>query len=145
MKILISLLIIIFSYFSLKAQTLVGNDTIKSSENRLTNKEEVPVVEELPQFPGGSNNMSKFIAENYNFPEKTIKKIDGKVYVSFLIDEEGKINQIQILKGIDKEIDDEILRVVSIMPAWKPATMNGRNVRVKMTIPIKLYKPRKKK
>ena len=60
------------------AQTFDKNDTIKSSQNQSANKEEVPVVEELPQFPGGSNNMAKFIAENYKYSDKTNKKLMKK-------------------------------------------------------------------
>lgn len=98
------------------------------------------VVEQMPQFPGGGNReMQLFIIKNFVYSrEATNMGIEGKVYVSFEVGSDGKIEKVQVLKGLGYGLDEEAVRVVKKMPSWEPGRMNGRNVKVKMTIPIKL-------
>ncbi|MBC7389626.1 MAG: energy transducer TonB [Opitutaceae bacterium] len=98
------------------------------------------VVEQMPQFPGGGvKEMQLFIIKNFVYSrEATNMGIEGKVYVSFEVGTDGKIEKVQVLKGLGYGLDEEAVRVVKKMPSWEPGRMNGRNVKVKMTIPIKL-------
>jgi len=98
------------------------------------------VVEQMPTFPGGgAKEMNTFIVKNFNYTrEATNMGIEGKVYVQFEVGTDGKINNVKILKGLGYGLDEEAIRVVKKMPSWEPGRMNGRNVKVKMTIPIKL-------
>jgi hypothetical protein len=98
-------------------------------------------------FPGGQDSLYKFIYKNLNFPD-SIKNTDikGKVFVDLEIDYSGKITQIRILKGLTQSIDDEIVRVVRLMPDWIPATI--RKTRIESThsliIPIVMGSLKKK-
>ncbi len=95
-------------------------------------------VEEPAEFPGGTAAMSKFINKHFVYPPGAVRKdIQGKVHVYFEVDKAGKVSNVRIMKGIDKECDEEALRLVKMFPDWKPAKMNGRTVKQKMTVPIK--------
>ena len=95
------------------------------------------LAEEKPVFPGGDEALKAFITENVNYPEEAKKKgITGKVFVSFVIDKEGKVVMAKIAKGVDPSLDKEALRVVNSMPAWEPGKHKGELVKVKFTMPI---------
>jgi protein TonB len=94
-------------------------------------------VEESAEFPGGRAAMVKFITKHFVYPASAARKeIEGKVHVYFEVDKLGKVSNVKIIKGIDKECDEEALRLVKMFPDWKPAKMNGRSVRQKIQIPI---------
>lgn len=96
------------------------------------------VVEQQPEFPGGIAEMMGFIKKHINYPrEASNMGIEGKVIVGFEVGKDGKIEKISVLKGIGYGCDEEAIRVVKMMPNWTAGKMNGRNVKVKMTIPIK--------
>ena len=95
------------------------------------------VAEVMPQYPGGPNEMMKYIQENLKYPQSAIdNKIEGRVYVSFVVDKDGSITNAAVMRGIDKECDAEALRVVASMPKWTPGQQDGKNVRTQFTIPI---------
>lgn len=94
-------------------------------------------VETLPEFPGGQNAMAEFIIKNVKYPENAIKKgTQGKVFVSFVIEKDGSISGVKVAKGVEKELDDEAVRVIKSMPKWKPGKEKNNIVRVNMTLPI---------
>lgn len=96
------------------------------------------VVEQMPEFEGGDDAMMKFLASNIEYPRKAIRtNIEGTVMVSFLIDMDGSIKQVEVVRGIGMGCDEEAVRVVSSMPGWKPGKQNGQPVRVRRIIPIK--------
>ena len=96
------------------------------------------VVEVMPEFPGGQEALQKFLAENLKYPEERLKSSSsGTVYVSFEVDTSGKISNPVILRGIGKAFDDEVLRVIGLMPKWKPGLQRSKPVRVRMTLPVK--------
>ena len=98
------------------------------------------VAEVMPQYPGGPNEMMKYIQENIKYPQSAKdNKIEGRVYVTFVVEKDGSITNAAVLRGIDKECDAEALRVVSSMPKWNPGQQDGKNVRTQFTIPI-IYK-----
>ncbi len=107
--------------------------------NKKGHSSDVPytIVEEMPEFSGGEKEMVSFIKSNLRYPEKAMKhQISGKVYVSFVVDEDGSIVNSRILRGIGGGCDEEALRVVNSMPKWKPGRQGGRIVKVIYNLPI---------
>lgn len=95
------------------------------------------VVEDMPQFPGGVNALKKFIGNNVKYPKEAHKKgIDGRVFVGFVVDEEGNVTRVKVLRPVDPLLDAEAIRVVQAMPQWKPGKQKGKPVKVSYTIPI---------
>jgi protein TonB len=98
------------------------------------------IVEEMPEFPGGANELSKFISTNIQYPATAKENgIEGIVYVNFIIETDGSIRNIRVLRGIPRcpECDLEALRVTRLMPAWKPGKQRGKTVPVSFALPIK--------
>ena len=94
-------------------------------------------VEIQPQFPGGMEELARFIGKNLRYPSNAAKAgVQGKVYVSFTVQTDGSISDVMALKGIGFGCDEEALRVLRAMPAWKPGSQSGRRVRVKFNMPI---------
>lgn len=95
------------------------------------------VAETMPQFPGGPNALMKYLSENTKYPESAkANKIEGRVFVSFVIEKDGSITNAEVMRGIDKECDAEAVRVVSSMPKWQAGTQNGEAVRCRFTAPF---------
>ena len=95
------------------------------------------VAEVMPQYPGGPNEIMRYIQENIKYPQSAkANKIEGRVFVSFVVEKDGSITNAVVLRGIDKECDAEALRVVSSMPKWTPGQHKGEVVRTQFTIPI---------
>jgi len=100
------------------------------------------VIEEKPGFPGGEEAMIKWISANVKYPEIAKENgITGKVFVQFVINKEGKVTDVQVIRGVDPYLDKEAVRVVSDMPAWTPGKQRGKTVKVSFQLPInfKLY------
>jgi periplasmic protein TonB len=96
------------------------------------------VVEQQPEFEGGYEAMTKFIAKNLKYPASARRMgIDGTVYVTFVVGKDGSINDVKVLKGISADCDKEAVRVVQAMPNWKPGKQNGKPVLVRFNLPIK--------
>lgn len=99
---------------------------------------EDPVIlfpEEYPKPPGGMKNLNHWLSRNLIYPEDAIKmQITGRVYVNFVVGKDGSISDIKVIKGVDKLLDDEALRVVSEMPKWKPGKQNGKPVKVSYSL-----------
>lgn len=108
------------------------------------------VVENKPVFPGCENqatendkfmcfnqNIMKHIGKNFEFPELARQMgIQGKVYVNFVIEKNGKVSNVTIARGVDKLIDDEAMRVIKLLPTFTPAKQRGKPVRMQYTVPI---------
>ena len=96
------------------------------------------VVEEMPMFPGGFDSLRTFVAQHLAYPSEAIKKgIKGTVFVEFTIDTSGKAVEPRILRSISKELDEEAVRIVSLMPRWSVGIQSGKPVRVKYTMQVK--------
>lgn len=91
------------------------------------------VVEEMPEFPGGMSALPDFIQKNLQH-DKADTKV--RIIIQFIIDKEGNIVKPIILRNINSELDKEVLRIVSLMPKWKPGKQNGKAEKVRYTIPI---------
>jgi TonB family protein len=93
--------------------------------------------EVLPTFPGGDAAYRKYMGENAKFPEEALAKgVSGTVYVSFVVDEQGRITDVELVKGCGNGFDQEALRVIRLMPWWNPGQMAGKPVRVARTLPV---------
>jgi TonB family protein len=98
------------------------------------------MVEEMPEFPGGILELRKWIKSNVKYPESSrIKGITGRVYIGFVINREGKVEECKVLRSIDPALDREALRVVSKMPLWRPGKQRGESVKVSYTFPINFF------
>ncbi len=94
-------------------------------------------VEEMPMFPGGENAMLKYLSNNIKYPvDAREANITGVVYLSFIVDKEGEIKNIEILKGIGGGCEEEAMRVVKNMKKWKPGKQNGQAVNVQYKLPV---------
>ncbi len=95
-------------------------------------------VEQMPEFPGGDEAMFKFVQDNVKYPQAAAAKgIQGTVFVDFVVNRDGNVADVKLRRGVEPTIDAEALRVVSLMPTYKPGFMNGKAQRVQFTIPIK--------
>lgn len=95
------------------------------------------ICETMPEFPGGEEALKKFIAENVKYPEEAVKnKIQGKVFVTFDVAEDGKVTDARIARGVAPMLDQEALRVVNSSPIWEAGKNKGKQVKVSYTIPI---------
>ncbi len=96
------------------------------------------IVEEQPSFPGGTEELYKYLGKAVKYPEMAKDAgISGTVYVTFEVDKEGNIKDVKVLRGIGGGCDEEAIRVVKAMPKWKPGKQRGKPVRVQFNLPIK--------
>ena len=95
-------------------------------------------AEAAPEFPGGQNALDNYVNNNIDYPEKAIDdNTTGTVRVSFVVDEHGKVTRAHIIGNkLGNGLDEQALKVVSNMPAWKPGKVNGKNVRTRLELPI---------
>lgn len=90
-----------------------------------------------PSFPGGPDAMMKFLKENLKFPSICAENgIQGRVVVSFVVNKNGSIEQVEVLSGVHERLDAEAVRVVKLMPTWSPGQMQGHAVRTKFILPV---------
>ena len=91
----------------------------------------------MPKFPGGDAARVKYMVENIKYPEPAKKQgLQGTVYVSFVIEKDGRITTTKVVRGVENSLDAEAFRVVSAMPNWIPGTDKGKPVRVQFNMPI---------
>lgn len=115
----------------------VAKEEINNSLPAKPEEKVFSLVEEMPQYPGGEQALREFIGKSVTYPDAAKKDgIKGKVYVSFVISKEGKVVNAKIVRGADPLLDQEALRVIGLMPQWKPGKEKGENVAVQYTLPI---------
>ena len=91
----------------------------------------------MPTFPGGQAKLTKFLSDNLKRPTEAV---EGTVYASFIVNEDGSITEAKILRGIGKSYDEEVIRVINLMPKWIPGKQNGKAVATLFNIPVKFSK-----
>lgn len=111
-------------------------------ESALTGKRIIfTVVEQHPEFPGGSKALQKYLTENLKYPEGADKKFrDQTFFTTFIINETGAIDSARVLKPINAVVDAEVVRTIENMPAWIPGKQKGQNVTVRYNIPVRFSK-----
>lgn len=96
------------------------------------------IVEEMPSFPGGEAELFKYLGKTVKYPPMAQDAgITGVVYMTFVVDEQGKVRDPKVLRGIGGGCDEEAIRVVKAMPAWEPGKQRGKPVRVQYNLPIR--------
>jgi protein TonB len=95
------------------------------------------IVEKSPEFPGGEAAMYKFISNAIRYPAVAQDVgIQGRVTCQFVVNKDGSITDIEVVRGVDPSLDKEAIRVIGSMPKWRPGEQRGKSVRVKYTLPI---------
>jgi len=95
------------------------------------------VVEDMPEYPGGLIGLQKWINKNVRYPVIAQENgITGRVFVTFVVNKQGKVEQAKIVRGVDPSLDKEALRVINKMMKWKPGKQRGKAVKVSFTVPI---------
>ena len=95
------------------------------------------VVEELPEFPGGASEFMKWLTKNLRYPvQAQQRKLQGKVVAQFIVNKDGTISNIELVKRVDPSLDNEALRVLRLMPRWKAGQQNEKPCRTQVCIPI---------
>jgi protein TonB len=127
-----------------QAQVEVKNEDVQVVEQvqEEVKEEEAPqevfvVVEEMPTFPGGESELMKFIYANIQYPQIAQENnIQGRVILRFCVTYKGGVDQVQVLKGVDPSLDTEAVRVIKLLPAWKPGKQGGKPVNVWYSVPV---------
>ena len=102
------------------------------------------MLDSLPEFRGGESAYNTFIKRTLHYPLNARKKhIQGKVFLSFVIEKDGHVTNVQVVQGVSAELNSEAIRVIKKSPKWRPGIENGRPVRVQYTMPIRFTLARK--
>ncbi len=124
--------------------TEITNDTTNIWDIKLDTTSDIEevlkpyMVEKMPKFNGGEVAMFDWIKNNIVYPKEAIKMgIMGKVQVSFVVNKDGSISDVAVVRPVDYLLDKEAIRLISSMPSWEPGTQNGKAVRVMQVLPIK--------
>ena len=107
-------------------------------EENVVEAEIFTIVEEQPSFPGGEAALMEYLAKNISYPPMAKESgIQGTVFVTFVVEPNGSVTNVKILRGIGGGCDEEASRVVKNMPGWKAGKQRGKPVRVQFNLPIK--------
>ncbi len=112
-------------------------ETVKEEIQEEAPQEVFVVVEEMPSFPGGDTELFKFIYDNIKYPELAKENnIQGKVILRFCVTYKGTVDQVSVVRGVDPSLDEEAIRVIKMLPLWKPGKQGGKPVNVWYSVPI---------
>ena len=113
------------------------NDTLLPPEEEAVYPPIYNVIDQMPEFPGGMDKLLQFINDNMKYPSKAqMEGIQGRVIVQFIVDEDGYIMEPNIVRNVEPSLDNEALRLIKMLPQWKPGTLKGKAVKVKYTVPV---------
>lgn len=119
------------SAFGLQSGNMPGERDVNESEI-------FAIVEEMPEFPGGSQGLLQYLATKIRYPDMAREnRVEGLVVVQFIIDEKGKISNVIVLRGIGGGCDEEAIRVIKAMPDWQPGRQRGMPVKVRYNVPVR--------
>ena len=106
-------------------------------EEEVVEQEIFQIVEEMPSFPGGEAKLMEYIAKNIKYPQIARETgVQGRVFVGFVVEPDGSISNVKLLRGIGGGCDEEAMRVIKSLPKWKPGKQRGKAVRVSYQIPV---------
>jgi len=116
------------------------NSSVKKSKaqtKKVVNEKPYSIVEQMPQFPGGEQALMNFIEKNLKYPvDAQNKRVQGKIILRFVVNSNGKVEQVEILRGLSPSTDKEAIRVVNLFPKWTPGVQNGKSVSTYYVLPI---------
>jgi protein TonB len=131
MKTIITALLAVFMLAGTQANAtnnFIGNDP--NNADTVSNTEPITHSEDMAQFPGGELELEKFVQKNVQYPRIAKEQgIEGRVIVALVIDENGAITDVELIQSIGGGCDEEVIRVLSEMPVWKPTKQDGKNVK----------------
>lgn len=128
---------IILFLFLFIASFLFSQTKVDSVSGKLIATE----IETMPEFPGGADKLMKYVSENLVIPNLKEYPPSGKVYSKFIINADGTVSDVQIMKGSgSSEVDNAVKELILKMPKWKPATQNGKPVNCAFNLPIACIK-----
>ena len=130
--------------FNVEGNDETGGEVLKAKEviaepepPKVEETKVFDVVEEMPQFPGGQAALLEYLAKNIKYPVVAEENgVQGRVIVTFVVERDGSITDVRVVKSVDPSLDKEAARVVKSMPKWQPGKQNGSAVRVKYTVPV---------
>ena len=106
-------------------------------EEEVVETEVFTIVEEMPEFPGGMNKLGEYLAKSIKYPQMAREAgIQGRVFITFVIEKDGSVTNVQVLRPLGGGCDEEAVRVVKSMPKWKPGKQRGKAVRVSYNLPV---------
>ena len=106
-------------------------------EEEIQEAEIFTIVEEMPEFPGGMNKLGEYLAKNIKYPQMARETgIQGRVFITFVVEKDGSVTNVQVLRSLGGGCDEEAVRVVKSMPKWKPGKQRGKPVRVSYNLPV---------
>ena len=106
-------------------------------EEEVVEQEVFTIVEQMPSFPGGDQKMYEYLSKNIKYPQIARESgIQGRVFVNFVVEPDGSVSNVKVLRGIGGGCDEEAMRVVKAMPKWTPGKQRGKAVRVSYTLPV---------
>jgi periplasmic protein TonB len=116
--------------------TVIIDEPVKMTED--TSRSKIfTAVEQMPMFPGGFEALYKYLVQNIHYPANAAKdKIEGKVFLSFVVEKDGSLTDIKVIRRVSPDLDAEAVRVLKESPKWKPAIQNSRPVRVLFSLPV---------
>jgi tonB family C-terminal domain len=130
------LLVIVIAPASANAQDKRGKTT-QTRKDTATDDKVYEVCEQMPIFEGGDAALLKYLGENLKYPDKTKDRgVQGRVVIGFIVEKDGSLTDVKVLRPVDIDLDAEVLRLVKGMPKWIPGRHNGQRVRVKYLLPI---------
>ena len=98
---------------------------------------DIRVVEDLPQFPGGAAEFMKWLTKNLKYPYSAQQqKVKGRVVAEFVVNKDGSVSDLQLIEHLNLACDNEVLRVLKMMPKWEPGLMDAKPCRTKVCIPV---------
>ena len=118
---------------------LFGLTTVSAQKTVVAQKNQkvFDVVEQMPEYPGGIQALFEYLSQNVKYPaDAENQKVEGRVIATFIVETDGTINNVEVVKPVFPSLDAEAIRVLSGMPKWTPGKQSGKEVRVKYTVPI---------
>ena len=130
------LLVIVVAPVRANAQDKKGN-TSQTRKDTATDDKVYEVCEQMPIFEGGDAALLKYLRENLKYPDKTKDRgVQGRLVIGFIVEKDGSLTDVKVLRPVDIDLDAEVLRLVKGMPKWIPGRQNGKRVRVRYLLPI---------
>ena len=106
-------------------------------EDEVVEAEIFTVVEQMPEFPGGMNRLAEYLATNIRYPQLARESgIQGRVFINFVVEADGSVTNVRVIRSLGGGCDEEAMRVVRNMPRWTPGRQRGRAVRVSYNLPV---------
>ena len=130
------LLVIVVAPARANAQDKRGKTTQTRKDTAIDDKV-YEVCEQMPIFEGGDAALLKYLRENLKYPDKTKDRgVQGRLVIGFIVEKDGSLTDVKVLRPVDIDLDAEVLRLVKGMPKWIPGRQNGKRVRVRYLLPI---------